>query len=315
MSFTSFPTRRVRGAILLTNTLDLEVTWRDTCQIAQRLIRDFGFPSSDITVILTGGLPSQPKLPQGVVLKRFVRGSKNDYLNLIHGSMKSIYMKGQCDIYFHLGSHGGNVVERVKTAGNDRTGRSSFIVIPDTTGDRIPEVITDNDFFGIVSKLPESVNMLAAIDTCHSGTMLNLPWTNGIRENNLKVSASVICIGACADHQQEANAFGNGFGYGGLLSISMWDNGYKGPFNLPSMISRLKTQLNAFGQDVTVTTSTKALYDGLGMRSSTSRGTARSTSTRSTSSTSETTRNCLTIFFILLVLILALFLSHRGGWW
>jgi hypothetical protein len=78
--------------------------------------------------------------------------------------------------------------------------------------------ITDDDLFDIFVR-NECVNLSAVIDTCHSGTMLDINRKKSTKNHCISISA-------CRDEQLAMCDVGNICGFGGSLVIQLIDNDF-----------------------------------------------------------------------------------------
>lgn len=117
------------------------------------------------------------------------------------------------DILFQLSSHG-------YSGGRDETelnNRNEYIIINKQT-------VFDHDIRNSFYKnMNEECLSLCLIDTCHSGTMLDLPWysCDGISFKNINqpliIKPESYCIGACNDNELAGEDISNYGGWGGKL--------------------------------------------------------------------------------------------------
>jgi hypothetical protein len=92
------------------------------------------------------------------------------------------------------------------------------------------EMITDAELFtALYSRMHDSVKSVCFIDTCHSGTMLDLEYmsNNGMTFHrsplkNIQRPDSV-CISACSDSELAGEDIGHYGGWGGKLTCALLD--------------------------------------------------------------------------------------------
>eukprot|EP01061_Rhynchopus_euleeides_P034559 TRINITY_DN5839_c0_g2_i2.p2 TRINITY_DN5839_c0_g2~~TRINITY_DN5839_c0_g2_i2.p2 ORF type:complete len:349 (+),score=151.81 TRINITY_DN5839_c0_g2_i2:54-1100(+) len=90
---------------------------------------------------------------------------------------------GDC-LFFHYSGHGG---QKRDYSGEEEDGKDETLIPEDY---RNAGVIKDDELFEIlVQALPMGVRLVCLMDCCHSGTVLDLPFTFAATENNL-VAAS-----------------------------------------------------------------------------------------------------------------------------
>jgi len=91
--------------------------------------------------------------------------------------------------------------------------------------------IIDNDLFtALVAPLPTGCRLTALFDSCHSGTVLDLPYlhsahgrlrslvhiTRRALKREVASSADVICFAACKDDETSADTFEGGIAVGAM---------------------------------------------------------------------------------------------------
>lgn len=107
--------------------------------------------------------------------------------------------------YVHYSSHGSQIRDR---DGDEVDGRDEVVCTVDgfISDDVLHKVL--------VQELPKNVKLRAVFDTCHSGTMLDLPcrWSRGQRVTTEKFAPGldekdIIMISGCMDNQTSADAW------------------------------------------------------------------------------------------------------------
>jgi len=104
-------------------------------------------------------------------------------------------------LFIHYSGHGGQLPDHNK---DEKDGMDECIYSPDL------QSISDDDLRKVlVDSLPGDVTLVTLFDCCHSGTILDLPYTksrNGYTvENTKSVKNNVFCISACLDTQTAAD--------------------------------------------------------------------------------------------------------------
>lgn len=134
-------------------------------------------------------------------------------------------------LYFHYSGHGSYVIDDGKAVsldgitwgGGDEKDRRDEVICPvdyDTA-----EFITDDELHILmVRELPAGGRVEAFFDSCHSGSVLDLPYrysseTSYVTENNDLASKNVIMISGCLDTQTSADAYIKGR-YNGAMTWS-----------------------------------------------------------------------------------------------
>ena len=88
-------------------------------------------------------------------------------------------------LFFHYSGHGGQQKDQ---SGDEADGLDETLIPEDYTSSG---VITDDQLFELlVSRLPSSVRLVAVMDCCHSGTILDLPYTFVADKQNLAAASS-----------------------------------------------------------------------------------------------------------------------------
>lgn len=118
------------------------------------LMAHFGFAAGDLQLLADDGRRKEPTAENLVKgLRWLVDGAK----------------EGDA-LFFSFSGHGVQVPERVK--GTEEDGMDEALVSSDL------KVIVDDDLFSLlVRPLPQGARLTCLIDTCHSGTVLDLPYT------------------------------------------------------------------------------------------------------------------------------------------
>lgn len=148
-----------------------------------------------------------------------VTKSKKEFVSALKNSISTC--KEQC-VLFTLSSHGYSTVipDRVK---NELNGRSEFIKVG---ADRVLDYELFEAFYGCMGN---NVQSLCLIDTCHSGTMLDLEYlsTDGEKfirsKTELKSRPHSVCISACSDHELAGEDVSDYAGWGGKLTCQFVD--------------------------------------------------------------------------------------------
>lgn len=196
--------------ICIANTQNLISATRDAKNIVQ-LTNSF-IERDNMFVIILGKREFNIDLQKDNLL--FVN-NKNDLIYAFNHIKSVINEKNNADnILITLSSHGYNF--RGDKTHTENDGCTEYIMVG---GDRFNDDDISNLFLRGYNK---KINIYTIIDTCHSGTMLDLPFNiidgKVTRENNNIFDQQIYCISACADNQTSAEDISNlGFG-GGLIS-------------------------------------------------------------------------------------------------
>lgn len=127
-------------------------------------------------------------------------------------------------LFFHYSGHGGSVTERVK--GSEASGKDQCIFPVDYNAAGI--IIDDDIFDALVKPLPPGVRLTAVFDCCHSGSIMDLPFTAradnaGVKEttSSTLISGSIIMFAGCRDDQTSADAYQGEGVWGGALTYAL----------------------------------------------------------------------------------------------
>lgn len=104
-------------------------------------------------------------------------------------------------LFIHYSGHGGQLPDHNK---DEKDGMDECVYSPDLSP------VSDDDLRTVlVDSLPIDVTLVTLFDCCHSGTILDLPYTKSrdgyTTENTKPVKNNVFCISACLDTQTAAD--------------------------------------------------------------------------------------------------------------
>lgn len=145
-------------------------------------------------------------------------------------------------LYFHYSGHGSHIND---TSGDERDGQDECIC-----PQRGSFIIDDKLYAEMVAPLPAGATLCAVFDSCHSGSVLDLPhrWTKPsfYRENNNKPAADVISISGCKDSQMSADSAFNGRPNGALTHafLQCLQSDASKPLTWKKLISRVNGLLH-----------------------------------------------------------------------
>jgi hypothetical protein len=145
---------------------------------------------------------------------------KKKMLSSIAGISRSL-RKGT-DLLFSMSSHGwSTVVAHRKLL--EMNGRSEFVKVGN-------EMVMDYELFdSLYNEMQEDIVSLCLIDTCHSGTMLDLEFisNDGIyftrSKTPLRSRPLSVCISACSDNETAGEDVSTYAGWGGKLTCQFLD--------------------------------------------------------------------------------------------
>jgi hypothetical protein len=167
--------------------------------------------------------------------------------------------------FLSLSSHGYSGLKC--TDGSDRDGRDEYIRV-------FGQVVRDGELRKwFLEPLRQGTCVFILVDTCHSGTMFDLPWVVGgdyklEMENQLPLQADIWCFSACDDRQSAMDDIGErGYSGGLVAAVSDWvlENTISG-VTIQDMVGNmhpsLRTRMSALGQTLYLSLSQPSLWSG-----------------------------------------------------
>jgi hypothetical protein len=130
------------------------------------------------------------------------------------------------DILFTISAHGYNMYNK-----NEIDNTDEYIIV---RGNKIFDHHIRNSFY---KKMHKDCLSLCLIDTCHSGTMLDLPWYSRDGKTIKRIDQKLIirpqsyCISACSDNELAGEDISDFGGWGGKL-ICIFLDYLKDDFNI-----------------------------------------------------------------------------------
>ncbi|PBK95137.1 hypothetical protein ARMGADRAFT_1061853 [Armillaria gallica] len=106
-------------------------------------------------------------------------------------------------LFLHYSGHGGQTPD---TNGDEVDQNDEDILCYDSS------IIIDDEIHRILQSLPSGCQLTALFDSCHSGTILDLPYTYNCNgqyygvTSGLNIAANVICWSGAKDNQESADA-------------------------------------------------------------------------------------------------------------
>ena len=151
--------------------------------------------------------------------KRLVK-NRSDLLSELRNTIGAVPAK--CNLVFSLSAHGYSKRLRART-NLEMNGRTEYVCVNG-------EHVLDVDLFdALYQTMHPSVKSLCLIDTCHSGTMLDLEYVSSDGRHFQRShtppgrSPETMCISACSDNElagEDISGFG---GWGGKLTCHVLD--------------------------------------------------------------------------------------------
>ncbi|KAG0238453.1 Ca(2+)-dependent cysteine protease [Actinomortierella wolfii] len=172
----------------------------DTRDIFGFLNGYYGFRYQD-TVMLTDDQIYEDKRPSGANIRYWMKWLVQD-------------AEPHDSLFFHYAGHGGRVKDfsyngSAEHLGDEADGYDEVIFPCDYLRSGI---ISDDEMYDLLVKdLPEGVQLTALIDSCHSGTMLDLPFVyNGEQFTQLEPHVPRTKVGAMAEMTADESSHGSG---------------------------------------------------------------------------------------------------------
>ncbi|KAK0235287.1 metacaspase [Armillaria nabsnona] len=150
-----------------------------------KFLTEHGYQAQDITM-LTDEMDDKP--------------TKENILNALSSLVKGAQKNDS--LFLHYSGHGGQVPDKND---DEDDGEDEDIECFDSS------VIIDDDIHKILQSLPSGCRLTALFDSCHSGTILDLPYAYNCigrrygTESKLRISADVVCWSGARDNQLGAD--------------------------------------------------------------------------------------------------------------
>ena len=195
---------------------NLTSSYRDVSNMSTLCINKFDI--KEITIVTDNAQKVQVNNPKVTIV---VPTNKVDFLGRITEFVARVQQKST--IVFTLSAHG-----YTKKASRDRI---AFEMDKHTEYIKFGnEMITDTELFeALYSKMHDSIKSVCFIDTCHSGTMLDLEYLSNDGKTfhrspvaNMSRPDSV-CISACSDNELVGEDISEYGGWGGKLTCALLD--------------------------------------------------------------------------------------------
>ena len=100
-------------------------------------------------------------------------------------------------LYVHYSGHGGSVTD---TSGDEKDGKDETLVPLDYR--KMGQLTDDTIIKELVLAVPEGVMLTVVIDACHSGTVLDLPYTFVADDDAMQATGDAIANGEDVTMQQ-----------------------------------------------------------------------------------------------------------------
>ncbi|KDR79563.1 hypothetical protein GALMADRAFT_243660 [Galerina marginata CBS 339.88] len=184
----------------------------DARNMRQFLMDYYGFKSRDILLLTDDGRGSSS-----------LRPTRKEMFNAMGWLVKGAQMHDS--LFFHYSGHGGQSPD---ASGKEADGMDEVIFPVDY--DDTDDIIDDELNQALVAPLPSGCRLTAVIDSCHSGTVLDLPYLHSAHgrlrgishiskrahERGMAPAADVISFAACKDDEKSADTFHGGVAVGAM---------------------------------------------------------------------------------------------------
>jgi len=174
----------------------------DARNMRQFLMDIYGFKSEDIMLLIDDGHGGSSARPT----RKEMFGAMNW---LVQGAQR------HDSLFFHYSGHGGQTPDKT---GREADGQDEVIFPVDFHNSS--DIIDDELHQALVQPLPAGCRLTALFDSCHSGTVLDLPYLHsahgrlrGLAHISQRAkqrgasAADVVCIAACKDDETSADTF------------------------------------------------------------------------------------------------------------
>lgn len=163
----------------------------DCNNIKKFLVDKCGFNDSEILMMVDDGSTPQKPTKQN-----------------IENGMSTLVQKASTGCKFLWFSYSGHGSYQQDENGDELDGSDELLCPADFNTNGFIE--DDYIYTNLVNKLPQDTTLVSLMDCCHSGTILDLPYTYATKltdANDNKPKATVISISGCQDNQTSADAF------------------------------------------------------------------------------------------------------------
>jgi len=179
-----------------------------------------------------------------------ILSSVNDLVKKVNGSHQN------SKVVIHYSGHGSSIPDR---NGDEVDGKDEVVYIGGKSCDSIT-YITDDTLLLLVSKFKKGTRVFCMFDSCHSGSILDLKYKNGIIDNRrCTVQNDIVCISGCKDSETSTDVtFANGSA-GGVLTDAFLDT-FRLDFELLKFVNILRWKTKKYNQYPEYTHSIQTKY-------------------------------------------------------
>jgi len=139
----------------------------DALNIKKYLIKDQGFKEKDMLILLDDGRHHSPTRKN--ILEAFDR--------IVD------YSQPGDVVFIHYSGHGGRVVD---TSGDEADGYDETLIPLDFQ--RAGQILDDDLYKRLVTKMGKGVTVVVLMDSCHSGTALDLPYEINATQSKMRLN-------------------------------------------------------------------------------------------------------------------------------
>lgn len=233
--------------ISLANVHGLYSAYRDAINIT-KIMNENNVDQKNMFTIIAGARGLDTTKCIGNV---FNINSKNELINTINNVKETINKDDNPkNILIVLSSHGYQC--NVDSSRSESDGMTEYIVIDS-------DIVIDDEISELFLRgYKNDVTIFSLVDTCHSGTMMDLPFKiidgKKIVENKNVFQHDIFCISSCADNQMSSDDISN-MGFGGGLICAFIDELLENRTNIYDEVKfvelhdRIAKRLSCFGQN------------------------------------------------------------------
>jgi len=139
----------------------------DVLNIKNYLVREEGFQEQDMIILMDDG---QHNLP-----------TRKNILDAFDRIVQ--YSKAGDVVFIHYSGHGGRVYD---SSGDEADGYDETLIPLDYQS--AGQIVDDDLYRQLVTRMPEGVTVVVLMDCCHSGTALDLPYEINATESEMRTN-------------------------------------------------------------------------------------------------------------------------------